>query len=363
MRELIKLHITATVIGIILDLILGDPPFLPHPVRAMGKLIACLEGKLLGRVSDSTLRDRKRERRRGILLWFVVVFVTATLTGLFFLLPMLTASLISPAFHSLSGGTVTFDHPGILNVTYGAKRLLWIIPEAVIVFYSLASKSLCSESVKVYDRLKVGDIKGARSDLSMIVGRDTKDLDEGEVIKAAVETVAENTSDGVIAPLSYALLLGPVFAMVYKAVNTMDSMIGYKNERYADFGVFAAFMDDLFNFIPSRLSAVFMIGATGLLGLFSKDYDGKEALRIFKRDRKNHLSPNSAQTESVCAGALGLRLGGSHSYGGKTVEKPFIGDERKRPEAEDIIRANRLMFMTEAITATVLILLCLARLL
>jgi len=201
-----------------------------------------------------------------------------------------------------------------------------------------------------------GDISSARYALSMIVGRDTKSLDEEEIIKAAVETVAENTSDGVIAPLFYTAIGGPVLGFMYKAINTMDSMLGYKNERYKDFGFFAAKADDIVNFIPSRLSAVLMIAGTAVMGLFSKAYSGKKAWGIWRRDRLNHNSPNSAQTESVCAGALGLKLGGPHLYKGVVVEKPTIGDEIRSPEIHDIRRANNLMFMTEALVALIIFL-------
>ena len=187
--------------------------------------------------------------------------------------------------------------------------------------------------------------------MSMIVGRDTEALGQEEIIKAAVETVAENTSDGVIAPLLYTALGGPVLGFGYKAVNTMDSMLGYHNERYESFGKRAARMDDAFNFVPARVSAVLMILSAWMLGLFSKAFNGKEAYRIWKRDRRKHLSPNAAQTESACAGALGIRLGGAHLYGGVLVEKPAIGDARRKPVTEDIARAVRLMYLSECLAA------------
>lgn len=184
----------------------------------------------------------------------------------------------------------------------------------------------------------------ARTAVSMIVGRDTAVLSEEGIIKAAVETVAENTSDGSIAPLCFLLLGGPVAGFAYKAVNTMDSMLGYKNEKYMYFGRAAARLDDVANFIPSRLAAWAMIAASRLCGL-----DAAGAYRIWKRDRFCHASPNSAQTESVCAGALGVALAGDAVYFGKTVKKSFIGDARRRVEAEDIVRANRLLYVSAGI--------------
>jgi len=177
----------------------------------------------------------------------------------------------------------------------------------------------------------------------MIVGRDTAALDEAGIIRAAVETVAENCSDGVIAPMLYLAVGGPVLGFLYKAVNTMDSMLGYKNDRYLHFGRAAAKLDDAVNYIPSRIGAWLMIMAAFLPG---REFDGKNALRIFIRDRFRHASPNSAQTESVCAGALGIRLGGDAVYFGKMVKKPYIGDARREEEEKDILRANRLLYRT-----------------
>ncbi len=300
--------------GILIDLLIGDPHHLPHPVRAIGKLIAALE---------RLLYDRGKDRTRiftGALLFAVVIVVTTGLS---------------------------------LAVTVGAYRIniyLGAVVETVMVFYILAAGSLRDESMKVYRALDAGDIREARLCLSMIVGRDTQELDEPAIARAAVETVAENTSDGVIAPLLYTAFLGPAGGMLYKAVNTMDSMIGYRNERYMYFGKVAARADDLFNLIPSRISALFMIVASGFCG-----YGLKDAFRIWLRDRYAHKSPNSAQTESVCAGALKVRLGGPSSYGGVIVEKPFIGDDEKPVKASDIIRSIRLMFATEMLCTAVVI--------
>ncbi len=305
--------------GTILDLIIGDPHNFPHPIRAIGNLIAKLEKRLLGEVTGNPNRNPSLEKTKGTLLWCLVVTITVALTG--------AVTIGAYAIHSYIG----------------------ILVEAILTCYILAAKSLYKESMAVTKELDKGDLDKARYALSMIVGRDTDVLNEEEVAKAAVETVAENTSDGVIAPLIYSALGGPILGMLYKAVNTMDSMIGYKNEKYENFGRFAAKADDVFNFIPSRLSAIFMIVGTFILSLFDKTYSPRAAARIWRRDRLNHKSPNSAQTESVCAGALGLLLGGDHLYKGVMVHKPTIGDETRKTEPADIRRANRLMFATEAV--------------
>ena len=198
--------------------------------------------------------------------------------------------------------------------------------------------------MKVYERLQAEDVEGARKAVSMIVGRDTAALTEEGITKAAVETVAENTSDGVIAPLLYMMLAGGVGAYFYKAINTMDSMVGYKNEKYKNFGTCAAKLDDLVNYIPARLSAWFIVAAAAVEG-----HHWKDAIRIYRRDRRNHASPNSAQTEAVMAGALGVQLAGNAWYFGKLYEKPTIGDDKRKIEAEDIRRANQMLYGTAVI--------------
>jgi len=293
--------------GYLLDLLFGDPHWLPHPVKLMGKLIAALEKKW-------NTKDAETARRRGVLL--VVTVILATL-------------VVSSA---------------ILIGAYLINRYAGAVIEAILTYTVLAAKSLRTESMKVYKELAKGDLPAARKAVSMIVGRDTDALDEAGVSRAAVETVAENTSDGVIAPLIYTAIGGPVLGLIYKAINTMDSMVGYKNERYINFGRAAAKLDDIVNFVPARISAAVMIAAAYMLG---GDYSGRDAARIFRRDRYNHASPNSAQTESVCAGALRIRLAGDASYFGKIVKKPFIGDDIRPIEFEDIKRANKLMYMTE----------------
>ena len=305
--------------GTILDLIIGDPHDFPHPIRAIGNLIAWLEKRLLGDATGKPDRNPSLEKTRGTLLWCLVVSITLIVTA-----------------------AVTIG-------AYAIHPYIGIWTEAILTCYILAATSLYKESMAVTKELDKGDLDKARYALSMIVGRDTAVLNEEEVAKAAVETVAENTSDGVIAPLIYSALGGPILGMLYKAVNTMDSMIGYKNEKYENFGRFAAKADDFFNFIPARLSAIFMIVGTFILSLFDKTYSPRAAARIWRRDRLNHKSPNSAQTESVCAGALGLKLGGDHLYKGVMVHKPTIGDELRQTKPADIKRANRLMFATEGV--------------
>lgn len=307
-------HIIAFLIGYILDLIVGDPMNFPHPIRLIGTLISKL---------DKALNKRRARMREGVLLCVIVVLASSSVTTL----------LIVGAY--------------MLHIVMG------IVVEAILTCYILAARSLQVESMKVYHKLKDGTLEEARYAVSMIVGRDTDVLDHEGVTKAAVETVAENTSDGVIAPMLYTALGGPILGFIYKAVNTMDSMVGYHNEKYEYFGKAAARLDDIFNYIPSRLSAVFMILASYLCG---KDFSGKEAVRIYKRDRGVTKSPNAGQTESVCAGALGIRLAGDASYFGKIVEKPYIGDAGRSIEPEDIKRSCMLMYVTELITVLVSVL-------
>ena len=314
MRELWIYHTIALTLSIILDRIVGDPYSLPHPIRWIGSYIAFLERKMV-----------KKTFGAGLLLAITVMVTSITVTGVLM--------FASYKFHPVAG----------------------IIIETILSCYFLAAKNLCDESMKVYGSLKASDLAGARKNLSMIVGRDTANLDEEKIAKAAVETVAENTSDGVIAPLLYMIAGGPILGAMYKSINTMDSMLGYHNEKYEYFGKAAARIDDAANFLPSRISALYMITAAGILQLFTKAYDAKQGAGIWKRDRLAHKSPNSAQTESVSAGVLGLALGGSSTYGGKVVEKPVIGDEIKKTDAEDIRKVNRLMFATEDVAAVLFI--------
>ncbi len=309
MREYLIYHTTALALAIVLDALAGDPHVLWHPIRAIGTLISWLE-KVLYRSSDSMLV-------RGTILWLVVMAVTGSLTA------------------------------AVLVLSYRWSHIAGAAVETVLTYFILAAGSLRDESMKVYKALP--DVEKARSGLSMIVGRDTKRLDEAGIVRATVETIAENTSDGVLAPLLYTAIGGPILGMCYKAVNTMDSMLGYNNERYTHFGRFAARADNVANFIASRISALFMIAGAGILRM-----DPAGAFKIWRRDRLNHKSPNSAQTESACAGALGVRLGGDAHYGGILVRKPYIGDDIRSVEAEDIKRAIRLMFAAEALCTAVI---------
>lgn len=304
--------LAACAAGFILDLLFGDPAWIYHPIRIIGHLISGLEKKLY---KEGTSPESLR--RRGTLLWIGTA-------GIATLVPCL---LLWAAFQI---------HP-----------VLYFLLQGFWCWQLLATKSLKTESMKVKQALDTGTLEDGRKAVSMIVGRDTKELTEEGVVKAAVETVAENMSDGIIAPLFYMMIGGAGLGLFYKAVNTMDSMVGYKNDRYLDFGRTAARMDDLFNLIPARLSALLMIGAAGILGLFdSRHYSMTNAWKIYKRDRHNHKSPNAAQTESVCAGALSVRLAGNAWYFGKLYEKPYIGDDIRPIEREDIRRANRLLYGT-----------------
>lgn len=306
----VRVHMAAFFFGFLLDLMFGDPYWLPHPIRLIGTMIAKTEAWLRRDIKQNC---EKQELKAGV--WLVVIVLAAT----------------GSAFGS------------ILIAAYKLHLVLGFAVETVMTYQILAAKCLKTESMKVYDCLKKQDLEAARKAVSMIVGRDTAVLDEIGVAKAAIETVAENTSDGVIAPMLYTALGGPVLGFLYKAVNTMDSMVGYKNERYLFFGKAAAKLDDVVNFIPARLSAYMMIGAAFFSGA---EYSGKQAFRIWKRDNRRHASPNSAQTEAACAGALGIKLAGDASYFGKLVKKPYIGDADRQVEYEDIRRANHLMYKT-----------------
>lgn len=309
-----KYHISAFFLGFLLDLLLGDPHCFPHPVRLIGNLIAGLEKRLL---NNNNPQNEKKEIKKGIVLVVLVPFVTIAVASL------------------------------ILIGSYYMNPYLGAAVEIIMTYQILAVKCLKTESMKVYKSLKEERIEEARKNVSMIVGRDTAALDEEGVAKAAIETVAENTSDGVIAPMLYMALGGPLLGFFYKAVNTMDSMVGYKNDKYLYFGRAAAKLDDAVNYIPARISAYLMILASFLGG---KNYDGRQAYKIYKRDGRKHASPNSAQTESVCAGALGLQLAGDASYFGKTVKKPYIGDALRKVEYEDIKRANHLMYLSACLS-------------
>ena len=301
---MLRYHGLALIIGYVLDLLIGDPHSMPHPIRLIGNWISYIENKIY--------RDNKLT---GVLL---VIFVTIPVT-------IITLALTIVSFY--------------------ISPILGTVLESIFVFYCLATKSLSVESGNVIKSLESEGLDSARRSLSMIVGRDTKDLSEEQVIKAAVETVAENTSDGVVAPLIYLAIGGATLGMLYKSCNTMDSMVGYKNDKYKNFGWCAAKLDDILNYIPSRICALLIILAAFIL----KHFDGMNAFKIWKRDRLNHKSPNSAQSESAYAGAMGLKLAGGAFYFGKWVDKPFIGDEKNPIDRRDVYRSHQLLYMTSII--------------
>ena len=295
--------------GFVLDALFGDPAWLPHPVVYMGKAISKLEKFLRPRLPKTP----QGELLGGAIVAFCLPVGTFLLTGL---------------------------------VCWGAARLHPLLGLAVQMFWcgqALAARGLVQESTNVYIELKKTDLPGARKAVSRIVGRDTAELTAEGVTKAAVETVAENASDGVIAPLLYMLIGGAPLALTYKAINTMDSMLGYKNEKYLYFGRVPAKLDDVANYIPSRLAALLWVAAAA----FTHN-DAKGAWKIWRRDRRNHASPNSAQTESACAGALGVQLAGPAYYFGQYYPKLTIGDALRPIEPEDILRANQMMYVASS---------------
>ena len=306
-------HMIAFGLGFCLDLLLGDPYWLPHPIRVIGNFIGILEKRM-----NKKECSEKYLVRAGIGMVALVLLTVLMVTAL------------------------------LLILAYRIHPVAGVILEMIMIYQILATKCLKVESMKVYNCLKENDLIAARHAVSMIVGRDTGRLDETGVAKAAIETVAENTSDGVIAPMLYTALGGPVLGFFYKAVNTMDSMVGYKNEKYQYFGSAAAKFDDVVNYIPARLSAWLMILASAITHM-----DWKNAKKIFLRDRYNHKSPNSAQTESVMAGALDVQLAGDAWYFGKLCKKPTIGDAIREIEPEDIRRSHTLLYMTAVLALVV----------
>jgi len=303
--------------GYIIDLIIGDPYSIPHPVVAIGKLVTFCTDRLLNNNSSMTAK-----RRNGLIMVLIVLF----------------ACIIIPLC--------------ILYLAYRMHILAGIVIESIMCWQILAAKSLKTESTKVETALEANNIEQARFNVSMIVGRDTANLDAEGITKAAVETVAENSSDGVIAPLFYMLFGGAAAGFLYKGINTMDSMAGYKNEKYIDFGRAAAKLDDIVNFIPARISAFLMFISAFILG-----YNAKNAWKIFIRDRYKSTSPNSGQTEAACAGALGIELLGDAYYFGKLVKKPSIGDAIRGIEPHDIHKANNLMYCMEFLMMVFIIIL------
>ncbi|MCC8137497.1 MAG: adenosylcobinamide-phosphate synthase CbiB [Clostridiales bacterium] len=319
----------AVLIGFVLDLIFGDPSTPLHPICLIGSLIAKLEKGIRRLTENKKSKEQDvpplgeeqnghgAQLAGGALMAILVILIS---TGI----PLV-----------------------LLCVCYRFVIWLGVALEAVMCFFLFAVKSLKKESMNVKRALESDGLEAGRKMVARIVGRDTQALSKEGVVKAAVETVAENFSDGVFAPMLYMILGGGVLGFAYKSINTMDSMVGYKNDRYLYFGRFAAKLDDVVNYIPSRLAALFLIAAAPIAGL-----DGRNALKIWRRDRRNHASPNSAQTESAAAGALHVRLAGDAYYFGKLYKKPFIGDDDRPIETEDIARVNTLM-----VTASILSLL------
>ena len=291
-----------TILGFLLDLIIGDPQNPIHPIRIIGSLCKATE-KFFRKVLKKSLKIA------GLLTWITVVLI------------------------------VFLFNYFLLKGAYAINNVLGVILSSIMIYFCISTKALKVEGLKVVKYVIQDDIEGARKQLSYIVGRDTKNLDKEAILKAVVETVAENMSDGVIAPLFYVGIGGAPLAFLYKAVNTMDSMFGYKNEKYIEFGYFPAKLDDVFNYIPARLSGYFIFMASFSLGL-----DYKNSFKIYKRDKNNHSSPNSAHPEAAVAGALNIQLGGANYYFGKLVEKPTIGDCKEKVSIDKVNDVNNILY-------------------
>ena len=309
------MNILSLYLGYITDLIVGDPYSFPHPVKYIGKLIKVVEN-FIRKVAKSD----KGLKIGGFFLWFITVGIT-------FLITYIIMKLVS------------------------FNMVIYVIINSVVIYTTLATKCLKDEAKKIYEVLKTGNIEKSRIQLSYIVGRDTENLSEKEIIRATVETVAENTVDGLISPLFYAFIgagltvggisLAAPLAMTYKAINTLDSTVGYKNEKYLHIGFASAKIDDIANYIPSRISVILFT-----IGNFFLRNDYKNCFKISIRDRKNHKSPNCAFSEGAVAGALGIQLGGTNIYFGETVYKPTIGDKTREIEVQDISRTNKILYAT-----------------
>ncbi|NOW02861.1 adenosylcobinamide-phosphate synthase CbiB [Clostridium beijerinckii] len=291
-------------IGFVLDLLIGDPNNPLHPVRGIGYVAKKLEA-LFRRIL------RKHLKVAGLIVW------------------ILTVSIIF---------AIVF---AIINLSREFNIYFGIILEGILIYFCISSKALVVEGYKVVKFLLINDLDGARKQLSFIVGRDTASLSKEGIIRAVVETIAENMADGVIAPLFYAMIFGAPLAFAYKAVNTLDSMFGYKNDEYIEFGYFPAKLDDIFNFIPARITGMLIILASAFLG-----YDYKNSFKIYRRDRHNHTSPNSAHPEAAIAGALGVQLGGANYYFGKLVSKPTIGDKIKEIDINDVKKTAKVLYLS-----------------
>lgn len=316
MKELIILIWLA----FLLDCIVGDPYWFPHPVRFIGKYI-----NLFNKFIFMKERDGK-----------ILKFVWG---------PLLTVTTVIITY------LIT---KGFLDLSYYLDKNIYYVVTVLIIWTTIAPCCLSKEGYKVYKPLKSGKIEIARKRLSFLVSRDTKNLNQDSIARATVETILENLSDGVIAPLFYCLIGGAPLAMAYKAINTLDSMVGYRNEKFENLGFFSAKTDDFFNLVPARLSGVLLIISAFICG-----YDFKGALKVFKRDRLNHKSPNSAHPEAAGAGALGIRLGGPNYYFGKVVNKPYIGDEKRTIESIDILRSIKLIYASTIIMLLTISIICL----
>ncbi|MGL4665515.1 MAG: cobalamin biosynthesis protein [Clostridium butyricum] len=291
-------------IGFILDLLIGDPnnPF--HPVRGIGLLASKLE-TIFRKLLKNSLKIA------GLIVWMITIILTFAITY------------------------------GIIFVCMKINKYLGVIVQGIIIYFCISAKGLVVEGYKVIKYLNEGNIEKSRKQLSYIVGRDTESLDSKGITRAVIETIAENMSDGVIAPILFAGIFGAAGSMAYKAVNTMDSMFGYKNDKYIEFGYFPAKLDDLFNYIPARVTGILIIISSFFL---KRDY--KNSLKIYKRDRYNHTSPNSAHPEAAMAGALDIQLGGANYYFGKIVEKPVIGDKIKEIEINDVKKTAEILYLS-----------------
>ncbi len=294
-------------IGFILDIIIGDPNNPLHPVRGIGYIAKKFE-IIFRRILKNHFKFA------GLVVWAFTVIITFI---------------------------ATFE---LVNISKKINIYFGVTLEGVLLYFCISSKGLVVEGYKVIEFLLKDDIDGARKQLSFIVGRDTANLNKEEIIKAVVETIAENMADGIIAPLFYAGIFGAPLAFAYKAVNTLDSMFGYKNDKYIDFGYFPAKLDDIFNYIPARITGVLIVISAKIL-----KYDYKDSVKVYKRDRYNHTSPNSAHPEAAIAGALGVQLGGSNYYFGKLVEKPTIGDKLKKIEIKDVYKTSKVLYLSSFI--------------
>ena len=300
-------------IAYVLDLIFGDPQNIIHPVQVIGKMISSGEKYLLGKRHES---DRKYKFFAGMILNITVISVTYAVTYLIY--------------------------------KSSENSIIFTVAEIYLMYTIFSINSLAREGNRVYNILKEGNIERARKDLSYLVSRDTGTMDEKMIIRSTMETISENTVDGIVAPMLYMFLGGLPLSITYKAINTFDSMVGYKNEKYMDFGKFSAKLDDVANFIPARITGILIVIASMILG-----YDYKNSLKIFIRDRKNHSSPNSGHAEAGVAGALGVQFGGRVSYFGKEVDKPVIGDKAKDFELEDIKKNIKIMYVASFLSLAV----------